>query len=170
MWTTFYAGLDYMGFSMPRKGLKNLTLLRTLKIEIEPLGEVVSYLNRDFVQGKVSWFGGPMDANMGSNATVALTGELAQQLGEDDYYIAMRWDYRGQKDFWINRHILVVNPVNERAVIVRAIDWGPHTSTGRVMDLSPKTLDYLGAQTDEEMICAFSNTDTHTHVIGPISS
>ena len=169
-WLTCYAGLTMQGYPIPRKGLSNPTLLKTLKIEIEPLGEVITYDHKEFVKGKVSWFGGPTDDGMGPDATVALTGELAQELSEDDYYVAMRWDYRTQKKFWVNRHLLVINPANGRAVIVRAIDWGPHISTGRVLDLSHKTLTYLGVQTDGELICAFSNTTNETHEVGPISS
>lgn len=48
---------------------------------------------------------------------------------------------------WVNRHLLVINPINTRAVIVRAIDWGQNISTGRVLNLSPKTLTDLDATT-----------------------
>ena len=42
--------------------------------------------------------------------------------------------------------------------------------TDRVLDLSPKTLTYLGVQTDGELICAFSTTTNDTHAVGPVSS
>ena len=165
-WSDFYGGLKLQDFPIPRRGLANPILLKELKIDIEPLGEVITYQGKEFVKGKVSWFGGPQD-NL--NKPVALTGEIASELSEDDYYVAMRWDYRNQKKFWVNRHILVINPKNNRAVIVRAIDWGPNTSTGRVLDLSPKTLAELDATTDEELICAFSTTTAATHDVGPIA-
>jgi hypothetical protein len=169
-WSTFYGGLDLEGFSIPRKGLSNRTLQRVQGIGIEPLGEVVRYLDRDFVQGKVSWFGGPQDRTMAADDAVGLTLEPARSLSADDYYAAMRWDYRGRKAFWVNRHLLVVNPANNRAVIVRAIDWGPNIMTGRILDLSPRTLDYLGAQTDAELVCAFATTHNDTRQVGPVPS
>jgi hypothetical protein len=171
-WSSFYLGLELDGFSIPRQGLTNRTLLRTLGIEIEPLGEVIRHADREFVKGKISWFGGSRDRTMAPDETVALTGEVGRGLSGEDYYIAMRWDYRGRKSFWVNRHLLVVNPAdnpaNDKAVIVRAIDWGPNTSTGRVLDLSKKTLDYLGVETDDELICAFSNSRSNIRKVGPI--
>ena len=107
---------------------------------------------------------------MANDETVALTGELARELPEDDYYVAMRWDYKNRKRFWVNRHLLVVNPANDKAVIVRAIDWGPNTWTDRILDLSPKTLEYLGAKTDDELICCFSNTDKVIRKVGPVTA
>jgi len=65
-------------------------------------------------------------------------------------------------------HLLVINPANDRVVVARAIDWGPNTFTRRVLDLSPKTLTYLKAKTDVELICSFSNTENNIHSIGPI--
>ncbi len=167
-WSTFYSGLELDGFSVPQKGLSNRTLLKALGVETEPFGEVIRHEDREFIKGKVSWFGGSKDRTMAPDETVALTGEVGRGLSEDDYYIAMRWDYLGRKLFWVNRHLLVVNPANNKAVIVRAIDWGPNTSTGRVLDLSKKTLDYLGVQTDDELICAFSNSSNGTRQVGPI--
>jgi hypothetical protein len=167
-WATVYAGLELEGYPIPHEGLLNKTLFKVLGINTEPLGEVINYLNREFVKGKVSWFGGPKDRFIASDETVALTGEVARNLSENDHYAAMRWDYRGRKSFWVNQHLLVVNPANNRAVIVRAIDWGPNTATGRILDLSQKTLTYLGVDTDDELICAFSNTNNDTHNVGPI--
>lgn len=165
-WSDFYGGLELQGFPIPRQGLSNPTLLEVLKINIEPLGEVITYEGKNFVKGKVSWFGGPHDD---LDTPVALTGEIASDLSEDDHYVAMRWNYRNQKKFWVNRHLMVLNPANNRAVIVRAIDWGPNISTGRVLDLSPKTLTDLDATTDDELICAFSTTTADTHTVGPIT-
>lgn len=169
-WAELYAGLDLEGFAIPRAGLRNNTLFKTLGIKKEPLGLIYRYEERDFVKGKISHFGGPEDRYVAPDETVALTGELARQLPKEDYYVAMRWDYRGQKRFWVNRHLLVVNPVNDKAVIVRAIDWGPNTNTGRVLDLSPRTLEYLEAATDDELICAFATTSNETRQVGPVQA
>jgi hypothetical protein len=168
-WSTLYAGINLEDYPIPREGLKNNTLYRTLGVSREPLGIIYRHVDQDFVKGKVSYFGGPKDHYMAPDETVALTGEYARDLAEDDYYVAMRWDYKGQKKFWVNRHVLVVNPVNDKAVIVRAIDWGPNTRTGRILDVSAKTLDYLEAQTDDELICAFSNTDNALRKVGPVT-
>jgi hypothetical protein len=167
-WTDFYAGIDYQDYAIPRRGQINPTLERALGIRTEPLGEVAEFLDRKFVQGKVSWFGGPNDGGVAADETGALTGEILRQLSSDDYYCAMRWNYRGNKSFWTNRHLLVVNSDNGKAVIVRAIDWGPNTSTGRILDLSPKTLDYLSVETDDFLMCAFANTDNNTRKVGPV--
>jgi len=169
-WLTLYAGLKLEDYRIPRAGLKNKTLYKTLGLTTEPLGMIYQYRGRDFVKGKVSYFGGPTDYSIPPDATVTLTGEIARQLSEDDYYAAMRWDYRGHKRFWVNRHILVVNPANDKAVIVRAIDWGPNTRTGRILDLSARTLDYLEAETDDELICCFASTNNETGQIGPVES
>jgi hypothetical protein len=167
-WSTLYSGLELDGFSIPRKGLTNRTLSRTLGIDTEPFGEIIKHVDREFIKGKVSWFGGSGDRTMAPDETVALTGEVGRGLSQDDYYIAMRWDYLGRKSFWVNRHLLIVNPADNKAVIVRAIDWGPNTSTKRVLDLSKKALDYFGVETDDELICAFSNSTNSDRQVGPV--
>ena len=167
-WTEVYAGIDYQDYPIPRRGLINPTLDRALGVRTEPFGEVVEFEGYKFVQGKISWFGGSNDRGVAADETGTLTGEILRQLSADDFYCAMRWNYRGNKKFWANRHILVVNSDNGKAVIVRAIDWGPNTSTGRVLDLSPKTLEYLSVETDELLMCAFLNTDNNTRSVGPV--
>ena len=98
-----------------------------------------------------------------------MTGEVLRELSEDDYYCAMRWNYRGNKSFWVNRHLLIVNRTNNRAVVVRAIDWGPNTRTERILDLSLKTLNYLSAETDDLLMCAFADQNNVGQQIGPIT-
>lgn len=159
-WKDTYAGLEINGSNIPRKGLSNPTLG-----ELEPFGDVVQFAGLDFVKGKVSWFGGKDDDGVTQDETGSLTGEPLRKLGEppfDDkkhkYYCAMRFSFTPNgKNFWANQKILVINPINQRAIVVRAIDWGPNTSTKRVIDLSKQALDELGAETDDDLLCAFAN-------------
>jgi hypothetical protein len=156
-WRSYYAGLNIEGARIPSEGSKNPTLEETLGVLEEPYGEIVSYSGFQFVKGRISSFGGPDDSGVSSDETGALTGELLRSLSEDDYYCAMRWCYEPHGvSFWANRRLLVINPINQQAVVVRAIDWGPNTSTGRIIDLSPKCLTALALNTDDDVICAFA--------------
>jgi len=156
-WRTFYAGLDLNGSQIPRQGLANPTLKDSLGILTEPLGELVQFGGVDFIKGKVSSFGGSNDDGVSNTETGALTNEVLKALDENDFYCAMRWSFSpNDKSFWANRRLLVINPINRKAIIVRAVDWGPNTSTGRTIDLSPKALSILSVATDDEVICAFA--------------
>jgi len=168
IWTDIYGGLELEGYSIPYKGQINPTLARTLGINTEPFGEIIEVSDHKFVQGQISWFGGADDRWVAIDETGTLTGELLRQLPDDDYYCAMRWNYRGNKQFWANRHLLVVNGDNGKAVTVRAIDWGPNTQTGRILDLSRQTLKYLEVDTDDLLMCAFAKTNQNTHKVGPV--
>lgn len=128
-------------------------------------------------RGKISHFGGP---NGGAYGNMALTGESGVNP-RDPWYCAMRWPYTGQsddfasqgqgpvagaKEWWKNRKILVVNPKNEKAVVLRAADWGPAASTGRVIDVSPHALKTaLGGKTDDIVHIAFAPADA---ALGPV--
>lgn len=154
-WKTYYAGLEVNGSNIPRQGISNSVLNGT-----ETLGETVKYADVDFVKGKISWFGTKEDDGVEVDETGALTGEILHDLAEDDFFCAMRWSYEPNgKRFWVNQRILVVNPVNQKSAIVRAVDWGPNTRTGRILDLSPKTLEVLDAETDDHLLCAFATSD-----------
>lgn len=121
----------------------------------------------DFVKGQVSWFGGKNDDGVTETETGSLTGEVLRQLHDLDYYCAMRWSFSPNgKSFWSNQRLLVVNPVNQKAVIVRAIDWGPNTSTKRVIDLSFKALQDLDADTDDDLLVSFATPNSQP--VGPV--
>jgi hypothetical protein len=168
-WSQFYAGLEQSGYSIPYRGLENPTLTRKYGIVKEPYGELVEFKTQKFVKGKVAWFGGEKDKLIADDETSTLTGEVLRLLQKDDYYCTMRWNYQSKMQFWKNRHLLVVNPKNNRAVIVRVIDWGPSTETQRIIDLSPKALEALDAKTDDFVLCAFSNTSSASPVLGFVS-
>lgn len=152
-WQPLYAGIDRSGSSIPHKGVGNPSLGGT-----ELLGEVVSYADVSFIKGKVSWFGTKKDDGVAVDETGAITGEILRDLNEDDFFCAMRWSYEPNgKRFWVNQRILIVNPVNQKAAIARVVDWGPNTRTGRILDVSPKTIEALEAETDDDLLCAFAS-------------
>lgn len=119
-------------------------------------------------RGRISHFGGP---GGGAYGNMGLTGESGVNP-RDPWYCAMRWPYtnpdavKGAKDWWVNRKILVVNPKNNKSVVLRAADWGPHISTGRVIDVGPQAMKALGASTDDIVNIAFAPTNVN---LGPIS-
>jgi hypothetical protein len=177
-----YEGIDHGGLSIPREGLRNPTLQGALGVAVEPYGEQTQWGGRTYVRGTVSWFGGPNDTGVTAEETGAITGERLRSLNspldpssatlaarpEDYYFIAMRWDYtpRGRAA-WVNARLVLVNPDTGAAVVVRPVDWGPNTRTGRAFDLSPQALDDLNLSTDGEALAAFVSDDTP---LGPIST
>ena len=102
-----YAGLELDGFQVPREGLENPTLETTLGIAVEPYGEVVTAGGLEWVEGGISWFGGPEDSGVSATETGTLTGEVLRELNDPldptaeqlaanpsaYYYCAMRWSY-----------------------------------------------------------------------------
>ncbi len=174
-----YLGLSHMGSDIPRQGLANGTLRSALGISTEPLGSVTTHEGAQYVRGKVSHFGGPNDTGVSSTETGAITGERLRSLNnpmspssstlssrpEDYYYAAMRWNYSPNgRTFWSTARFVVINPATNRKIVVRAVDWGPHTRTSRIIDLSPQALDDLGATTDDDLLVAFAPDGTRLGV------
>jgi hypothetical protein len=166
-----YAGLTQSGSEIPRAGLANPTLRSALGVSAEPYGTVVDYAGRSWVSGRVSWFGGPSDGGVSATETGAITGEHLRSLGSpehpdaatlasrpaDYYYLAMRFSYSPNgTSWWRDARLVVTNPTTGASVVVRPVDWGPNTSTGRVLDLSPQTLADLGLDTDDTALVAFA--------------
>lgn len=179
-WQSLHVGIDLDGSSIPHAGLANGTLRRTLGVAVEPYGTVDVVDDLELVRGRISWFGGPNDYGVGPNETVAITGEVARRLNspmnasaqtiasrpEDFYYAAMRFDYAPNgRGYWADARLLVVNPDTQDAVVVRPADWGPNTSTRRIIDLSPQTLKDLGLDTDDEVWVSFALPDSP---LGPV--
>lgn len=175
-----YLGLSSGTARIPRAGLANDTLGNALGMSSEPYGTVVSVQGRQWVRGLVSWFGGPEDTGVSSTETGAVTGERLRSLNSpvnasastiasrpaDFYFVAMRWDYTPHgRSFWVNARILVTNPANGRQVVLRPVDWGPNTSTGRIIDVSPQAMTDLGADTDDELLVAFARPDASLGVV-----
>jgi hypothetical protein len=106
---------------------------------------------------------------------MALTGE-SRTFPADQWYCAMRWSYavnssQGEtpsagitpeqmaeaKTWWRNRKLIVTNPKNNRAIIVRAADWGPNHATGKKIILSTHALTTgLGATVDDLLEIRFA--------------
>jgi len=97
---------------------------------------------------------------------------------ENDYFCAMRWRNRtterygekgkpGHQHWWREQKIKVTNPATGNSTIVRPVDWGPNVTTDRVIDLSHRAMEEIGAETDTyvEMCLVDSNTP-----LGPVTN
>jgi hypothetical protein len=179
-WEAAHDGLGQGGGSIPRAGLANPTLQGALGVAVEPYGTVVAVRGKELVSGTVSHFGGPRDTGVSATETGAISGEVLRRLNNpldpdaatlaarpaDYYYVAMRFDYTNVgRSFWQGARILVVAPETGRAVVVRPVDWGPNTRTGRIIDLSPQAVKDLGVDTDATVLVAFAAAGTPLGVV-----
>jgi lysozyme len=120
--------------------------------------------------GKVSWFGGPEDFGVAPDEDLAFIYEvsdqpslfldeqppgttgLARRLDPETFYIATRWDYDvTSKSSLLDIRVEVRNPKTGKSCIALPADWGPHSDTERIADVSPGLLDHLGLVTDDEI-------------------
>jgi hypothetical protein len=143
----------------------------------------VAQAARQFVaEGTCSHFGGPEDMGVSPSEGLAFiyttedqpilflsyqpegTSGLARRLNPDQLYVACRWPYdSSNKTQWrevlLKEMALVYAPKTGKSVKVYPADWGPHEEkTGRVADLSPRAMDYLGIETDDEVVVTFPCT------------
>ena len=123
--------------------------------------------------GRMSVFGGPNDTGVAADEGLALvnyvnystassyflpyqpegTTGLARRLNPNTFYIACRWDYnKTPKWFLANIMVTVTNPRTGQSIQARPMDWGPHSRTNRVVDLSPGLARQLGLQTNDNCI------------------
>jgi hypothetical protein len=120
--------------------------------------------------GKVGVFGGPKDRSVKPDDKLALpTGrhyqfEQFRSLNPKGYYCAMRWEYRQGhmsteegKRWWANKRLLVTNPANKKSVVVRAVDYGPHETTGLAIAISPGAAEAIGVEPGQEVVVAFAD-------------
>ena len=121
--------------------------------------------------GKIGVFGGPKDRSFKPDDKLGLpTGqhfvyERAHSLNPKSFYCSMRFEYRIEhmspeeaKRWWANKKLLVTNSKNGTAVVVRAVDHGPHENTGLSISVSPAALQALGAEVGDEVKIAFADT------------
>jgi N-acetylmuramoyl-L-alanine amidase len=121
--------------------------------------------------GTCSWFGGPEDDGVAPDEGLAFicdvadaprlflpyqppnTTGLARRLNPSTHYIACRWDYDvTSKDMLRGPDLALVRGRKTGiALMARPADYGPHSDTGRVADLSPSLLEDLGLVTDDEV-------------------
>jgi hypothetical protein len=121
--------------------------------------------------GKIGIFGGPKDRGIKPDDKLALpTGphgvyERVRSLNARSFYCSMRWNYHVEhltpeevKRSWANRKLLVTNAKNGNAVIVRAVDYGPHENTGLDIGISPGAAETLGVEVGDEVSIAFADS------------
>jgi N-acetylmuramoyl-L-alanine amidase len=73
-------------------------------------------------------------------------------LDPNEYYIACRWDYDlYPKESLLEHTALVRSLKTGKEFLARPADWGPHSDTGRVADISPGLMEALGIQTDDDV-------------------
>lgn len=125
------------------------------------------------LRGKCSYFGGPNDTGVKPDEGLALversefghgawggiflpaqpagTTGLARALNPDAHYVACWWDYgETSRQYLQGIKVVVKNTANGKvATDVRPVDKGPNPNTGRVMDISPGLMAFLGAATDD---------------------
>jgi hypothetical protein len=120
--------------------------------------------------GKLGIFGGPRDRGIKPEDKLALpTGphgvyERVRSLNPKGFYCAMRWNYHVEhmtpeevKRWWANKKLLVTNAKNGSAVVVRAVDYGPHENTGLDISLSPGAAEALEVELGEEVDIALAD-------------
>jgi len=120
--------------------------------------------------GKTGVFGGPKDRGIKPDDKLALpTGphgvyERIRSLNPKSFYCAMRWNYHVEhltpeevKRWWANKKLLVTNPKNASAVIVRAVDYGPHENTGLDISVSPGAAAALEIEVGDEVNIEFAD-------------
>jgi hypothetical protein len=120
--------------------------------------------------GKIGTFGGPKDRGYKPEDKLALpTGqhfvyERAQSLNPKSFYCAMRWEYRLEhmspeegKRWWANKKLTVTNPKTGSAIVVRAVEYGPHENTGLDISVSPAAAEALGVEPGDEVEIAFAD-------------
>jgi hypothetical protein len=127
-----------------------------------------------FAIGKCSYFGGPEDEGVSPSEGLAFyddimqapqlflpyqpdgTSGLARRLNPFVHYVACRWDYdKTPREMLRENMALVKSLANGVFLTAFPADWGPHETTGRIADLSPKLMDDLGLTTDDEVEVIF---------------
>src|SRR5262245_1113325 len=123
-----------------------------------------------YAMGKCSWFGGPDDTGVSPSEGLAFiydydtaphlflreqpsgTTGLARRLNPNIFYVACRWDYdETPKEMLAEASRQAIVRANGREFYVWPADWGPHSDTSRVADLSPGLMAALGLDTDDEV-------------------
>jgi len=123
--------------------------------------------------GTCSWFGGPADEGVATDEGLAFfyevddaphlflpeqptgTTGLARRLDPKRPYVACRWDYDvTPKEMLRDPHQLAMirNKKTSKELLAWPADWGPHEEqTGRAADLSPRIMERLGLETDDQV-------------------
>jgi len=95
------------------------------------------------------------------------TTGTARRLNPKAYYVAMRWAYKDSDRStvkpglgvclpvttpraWLKRNPVTVS-ANGHSVKAWAVDWGPNSRTGRIVDMSPGLAEALEVRTDQKV-------------------
>jgi N-acetylmuramoyl-L-alanine amidase len=135
------------------------------------------------LKGKMSTFGGPEDMGVAPSEGLAFISDvnqqpslflsyqpegttgLARRLNPETFYVACRWDYDiHPKSMLLEEMALVTNPKTGKSLKVYPADWGPHSDTDRIADLSPGVAEALGLATDDIVEVRFPITSRGTAV------
>jgi len=122
------------------------------------------------VVGPCSQFGGPDDDGVSPDEGLAFlyevedaphlflpeqpagTSGLARRLDPRTFYVACRWDYSATPKDMLRDHMhKVLVRAHGKEFLTYPADWGPHSDTGRVADLSPGLMAALDLATDDEV-------------------
>lgn len=132
-----------------------------------------------YAKGKCSIFGGPADTGVDEDEGLAFIyditpstqhlflpidsgTELARRLNPYVHYVACRWDYnKTPKTMLANSGQVALVRATKTGIALTAFpsDWGPHSDTKRVADLSPSLLADLGIETDDEVEVTYPWTE-----------
>jgi N-acetylmuramoyl-L-alanine amidase len=134
------------------------------------------------IEGRASWFGGPNDSGVSPSEGLAFiyttedkpvlflsyqpegTSGLARRLNPEQPYVACRWPYNSEtkakwREVLLTEMAMVHAPKTGKSIKCYPADWGPHEEdTGRAADLSPSALEYLGIETDDDVVVTFPCT------------
>jgi len=118
-------------------------------------------------KGKVSWFGGPNDQGVSPSEGLAFiysydaapylfldsqppnTSGLARRLDPDVHYVACRWDYSKTPKSMLASNSYALVSAGDLSFPAWPADWGPHSDTKRIADISPGLMAALGIKTDD---------------------
>jgi N-acetylmuramoyl-L-alanine amidase len=143
---------------------------------MQPVGEEIEEAPEPplmVASGKCSYFGGPDDQGVAPDEGLAFiyhvdeaphlflpeqpegTSGLARRLNPYVSYVACRWDYTiTDTDMLLSKRALV-RAEGGRELLAFPADWGPHSSTNRIADLSPGLMENLGLKTDDTVEVIF---------------
>jgi hypothetical protein len=101
----------------------------------------------------------------------------------DGWYLRMRWSYyhvgddggpepwlqaqelADAKEWWSTTRLILLNPDNNKAVVVQAGKWGPNLTTGKQMETSSKVLAAIGATESDALEVRFAGLGSK---LGPV--
>jgi hypothetical protein len=97
------------------------------------------------------------------------TTGMARRLDPSVFYIACRWDYDLYPKEQLLKEIAVIRAVKTQVILTAfPADWGPHSDTDRVADISEGLMFDLGIMTDDEVEVALLSELRPATIKGPL--